>query len=118
MARMERDLDTRLEWAAVVHRNTEHPHVHIVLRGIRQDGAELRLERGYIQHGLRAHAEDLCTAQLGYRTELDAAESQRREVTQQRFTSLDWLILRNAAADDDPEHLWVAPASNNVAARL
>ncbi len=118
MSRMERDLDTRLEWAAVVHHNTEHPHVHIALRGIREDGTELRLERGYIQHGLRAHAEDLCTAQLGYRTELDAAEAQRREVTQQRFTSLDRVILRNAAADNDTEHLWAAPASDYVAARL
>jgi type IV secretory pathway VirD2 relaxase len=119
MGRMERDLDTRLEWAAVVHHNTEHPHIHIALRGIRQDGAELRLERGYIQHGLRAHAEDLCTAQLGYRTELDAAEAQRREVTQQRFTSLDRVILRTAAAvDRDTEHLWVAPASDYAAARL
>ncbi len=118
MSRMERDLDTRLEWAAVVHHNTEHPHVHIALRGIREDGTELRLERGYIQHGLRAHAEDLCTAQLGYRTELDAAEAQRREVTQQRFTSLDRVIQRNAAADNDTEHLWAAPASDYVAARL
>jgi type IV secretory pathway VirD2 relaxase len=119
MGRMERDLGTRLEWAAVVHHNTEHPHVHIALRGIRQDGTELRLERGYVQHGLRTHAEDLCTAQLGYRTELDAAEAQRREVTQQRFTSLDRLILRTAAAADlDTEHLWVAPTSEYVAARL
>jgi len=119
MSRMERDLDTRLEWAAVMHHNTEHPHVHITLRGIREDGTELRLERGYIQHGLRAHAEDLCTAQLGYRTELDAAEAQRREVTQQRFTSLDQVILRTAAAvDRDTEHLWVAPASDYAAARL
>ncbi|HZU41232.1 MAG TPA: DUF3363 domain-containing protein, partial [Terriglobales bacterium] len=118
MSRMERDLDTRLEWAGVVHQNTEHPHVHIALRGIREDGTELRLERGYIQHGLRAHAEDLCTAQLGYRTELDAAEAQRREVTQQRFTSLDRVILRNAAGEDDPEYLCVAPASSAIAARL
>jgi type IV secretory pathway VirD2 relaxase len=118
MSRMERDLDTRLEWAAVVHHNTEHPHVHIALRGIREDGTELRLERGYIQHGLRAHVEDLCTAQLGYRTELDAAEAQRREVTQQRFTSLDRVILRNAAGEDDPEYVCVEPASSAIEARL
>jgi type IV secretory pathway VirD2 relaxase len=118
MSRMERDLDTRLEWAAVVHHNTDHPHVHIVLRGIRQDGAELRLERGYIQQSLRAHAEDLCTAQLGYRTELDAAEALQREVTQQRFTSLDRVISRSAATGDDPQHLWLVPSSDHIAARL
>ncbi len=117
MTRMEGDLDTRLEWAAIVHHNTDHPHVHIALRGIRDNGTELRLERGYIQHGLRAHAEDLCTAQLGYRTELDAAEASRREVTQQRFTSLDRMILRSAAAADD-NYLWLVPTSDHIAARL
>jgi len=119
MSRMERDLDTQLEWAAVVHHNTEHSHVHIALRGIRDDGTELRLERGYIQHGLRAHAEDFCTAQLGYRTELDAAQALRREVSQQRFTSLDRVILRRAqAVDDDPDYLWLAPTSDYLEARL
>src|SRR5579871_5305660 len=33
MARMEKDLGTKLEWVAVTHFNTEHPHVHIALRG-------------------------------------------------------------------------------------
>jgi len=32
MAAMERDFGLPLEWAAVVHRNTDHPHVHVVLR--------------------------------------------------------------------------------------
>jgi type IV secretory pathway VirD2 relaxase len=29
MGKMEKDLDTRLEWVAVPHFNTEHPHVHV-----------------------------------------------------------------------------------------
>ena len=29
----ERDLGTPLEWVAVTHFNTEHPHVHLVVRG-------------------------------------------------------------------------------------
>lgn len=33
LARMEQDLGVSLEWAAVAHFNTDHPHVHIVLRG-------------------------------------------------------------------------------------
>jgi len=38
MKRMTRDLDTRLEWAAVAHFNTDNPHVHIALRGVRENG--------------------------------------------------------------------------------
>ncbi len=45
MARMEKDLGTRLEWVAVTHFNTEHPHVHIALRGVRDDKSALELPR-------------------------------------------------------------------------
>ena len=41
MERMEKDLGTDLEWVAVEHHNTEHPHVHVVVRGVRTDGAAL-----------------------------------------------------------------------------
>jgi type IV secretory pathway VirD2 relaxase len=73
MKRMEKDLSTDLEWVAVEHHNTEHPHAHVVVRGVRSDGAALRMSREYIQQGIRSAAENLCTKQLGYRTELDAA---------------------------------------------
>jgi hypothetical protein len=33
LAQMERDLDTKLDWVAVDHFNTGHPHTHIVIRG-------------------------------------------------------------------------------------
>ena len=94
---MEKDLGTDLEWAAVEHHNTEHPHVHMVVRGIRSDGGSLRLSRDYVQQGIRSVVEDLCTRQLGYRTELDAIESERREITEKRFTSIDRRFLRDAS---------------------
>ncbi|TAN00331.1 MAG: hypothetical protein EPN40_04075, partial [Rhodanobacteraceae bacterium] len=89
--RMERDLDLPLEWVAAAHFNTEHPHVHMLLRGI-ADGQEVRLARQYVRSGIRKHAEDLCTAQLGYRTDADRAEARAREVDQPRFTSLDYAL--------------------------
>jgi type IV secretory pathway VirD2 relaxase len=97
MARMEKDLGTRLEWVAVVHRNTEHPHVHIALRGVRDDGAPLDLPRDYVKRGVRAIAEDFCTRQLGHRTRADAVAAERREVQERRFTSLDRAIARQAS---------------------
>ena len=96
MSRLEQDLGTKLEWTAVAHHNTEHPHVHVALRGIRDDGRPLQLDRRYVKEGIRAVAEDFCTRQLGYRTELDAAEAERREVHEKRFTSLDRSILKRA----------------------
>jgi len=98
MLRVDEDLGGSLEWVAVVHRNTGHPHVHVALRGRAADGKGLRLSRDYVKRGVREIAEDLCTRQLGFRTVLDAAEAERGEIPETRFTSLDRLILRNSSA--------------------
>src|SRR5258708_16705459 len=68
MRRMERDLGSQIEWVAAVHHNTEHPHVHIAVRGVDEEGRPLRLAREYIRAGLRGRAEDIATEPLGYRT--------------------------------------------------
>ena len=96
---MEHDLNLRLEWVAVAHFNTDHPHVHIAVRG-RTDAGPLRLAREYIKQGIRNNAENLCTAQLGFRTELDALEAERREVDALQITSLDRRIAKHAFGPD------------------
>jgi type IV secretory pathway VirD2 relaxase len=101
MARMERDLKTELEWVAVIHYNTEHPHAHIALRGVDQRGKALRLPREYVKSGIRSRAGDLITKELGHRTIEDAIEAQRREVEQLRFTSLDRVLQRQNPAQAD-----------------
>jgi len=118
MARMEKDLGTKLEWVAVQHFNTEHPHVHIALRGIREDKTVLDLPRDYVRHGVRAIAEDLCTRQLGHRNQLDAIESERREIEERRFTSLDRAINRAntaelAEAASNAEHFAIRRSGEN-----
>jgi type IV secretory pathway VirD2 relaxase len=91
---MENDLGTPLQWVAATHFNTEHPHVHIALRGRDQAGAPLRLPRDYIRSGIRTHAEHLATEALGFRTERDADDAQRREIDLNRYTGLDRIIQR------------------------
>lgn len=97
--RLAVDLGTDLEWVAVTHHNTEHPHVHLAMRGIRCDGEPLQFRREYLKHGIRELAEDLCTRQIGYRTSHDTAEAERREISEKRFTSLDRAILRDVRPD-------------------
>lgn len=101
MKHMEKDLGTRLEWVSVSHFNTEHPHTHVALRGVRDDGSVVDLPRDYVKAGIRMVAEDLCTRQLGYRTELDARVAERREIDQSRVTSLDRIIGRASAIEDN-----------------
>lgn len=92
MAQMEGDLGTRLEWVAVDHWDTGHPHSHVVLRGKAQKGQDLIIAREYITHGMRARASELATEWLGPRTEREIEASLTREVTQERWTSLDAAI--------------------------
>src|SRR3546814_10640107 len=47
MAQMEQDLGTKLDWVAVDHFNTGHPHTHVVLRGKNDRGDDLVLVREY-----------------------------------------------------------------------
>jgi type IV secretory pathway VirD2 relaxase len=90
--RMEHDLGAQLEWVAAVHHNTEHPHIHIALRGVDKKGNPLRLPREYIRGGLREQAEEIATEALGYRSAADAQEAHRRETVQTRYTALDRIL--------------------------
>jgi len=85
MARVERDLDRKLEWLAVNHFDTEHPHAHVVIRGVDRRGRD----RGYIANGLRWSAQEIATQELGPRHDLDVQRACVREITQKRFTALD-----------------------------
>ena len=49
-----------------------------------------------MQQGIRTIAADLCTRQIGYRTELDGVVAERREVSEKRFTSIDRRLLKDA----------------------
>lgn len=97
--KMEFDLGTKLEWVAVVHRNTDNPHVHVALRGRRDDGSTLRIPPDYVKEGLRARAHEGATNQLGYRTEHDILDVQRREIEQSRFTGLDRQLKTRATPE-------------------
>jgi type IV secretory pathway VirD2 relaxase len=113
LRQMETDVGTDLEWVAVEHYNTKHPHVHVVIRGVRNGGEVLRLSREYVQQGIRGVAADLCTRQLGYRTELDGREAERTEVSEKRFTSIDRRLLKYARElDPNPERRYFSVSRN------
>ena len=65
MQDMERDLGTQLDWVAVDHYDTAHPHTHIVVRGVTDDGKILNIAGDYIAHGVRARASDPGAAGAG-----------------------------------------------------
>src|SRR3546814_255428 len=78
MSQVEQDLDTTLDWVAVDHFNTGHPHSHIMLRGVDDRGDNLVIAREYISHGIRERAMRLATLDLGPRTEIGRASCRER----------------------------------------
>jgi type IV secretory pathway VirD2 relaxase len=93
MKQMEQDLDTRLDWVAVDHHNTGHPHTHVIVRGVLDDGRILNIAGDYIAHGVRHRAQELVTLELGKQTELEVAEKLRHEVEAERLTRLDRILI-------------------------
>jgi len=96
---VSRDLGTRLDWVAVDHWNTDNPHVHILVRGVADDGADLVIDRGYISQGMRDRAEARATLELGPRSAREIDQALGREVEADRWTSLDRGLRARASED-------------------
>jgi type IV secretory pathway VirD2 relaxase len=90
---MELDLATRLDWIAVDHHNTGHPHTHVIVRGVLDDGRILNIAGDYIAHGIRRRASELVTRELGHQSEIELQKKLQNEVEAERVTRLDKLLL-------------------------
>ncbi len=95
LTELEIELGTKLEWVAIDHYNTAHPHVHVALRGVDERGKALRLDRAQLSR-IRELSRHLATRELGYRTEHDAALARERGVEAQHWTELDRGLERRA----------------------
>ncbi|RVD30958.1 VirD2 family relaxase/mobilization nuclease [Mesorhizobium sp. M4B.F.Ca.ET.017.02.2.1] len=96
MVDMERDLGTKLDWVAVDHWNTEHAHIHILVRGVADDGENLVISRDYIRQGMRDRASEILTQALGLRTDHDIRRTIEQQVDTERWTQLDRQLVRDA----------------------
>ena len=96
MARMEADLGTTLDWVAVDHYDTGHPHTHILIRGRTEDGKTLNIAGDYIAHGVRHRASEIMTRALGVQTEREVHEQLSLEVGADRLTRLDRSLIDRA----------------------
>jgi type IV secretory pathway VirD2 relaxase len=94
MKQMEKDLGTKLEWTAAEHHDTDNSHVHIMVRGVDEKGADLVINKDYISHGIRARSGELATRELGYRADLDVYQGLQRGVQRAGWTGLDAELLR------------------------
>ncbi len=108
---MEADLDTKLDWVAVDHFNTGHPHTHIVVRGKDEDGKDLIIARDYVKFGMRERAAEIVLLDLGPKLDIAIEKQLTREMGHERFTSIDRALLHDRNADG----LVLAAAGSNPA---
>ena len=92
MRQVEKDLETRLDWIAIDHYNTGHPHTHIIVRGVLEEGGILNIAGDYIAHGIRHRASELVTLELGHQSELELQAKLKTEVEAERWTRLDKML--------------------------
>jgi type IV secretory pathway VirD2 relaxase len=93
MRYMEEDLGTRLDWVAVDHFNTGHPHSHVVVRGRDDLGKDLIIAQDYITDGMRQRAQERATLELGPETDLEMRAKLEADVAAERFTRIDRALI-------------------------
>jgi type IV secretory pathway VirD2 relaxase len=99
VADMERDLGTRLEWVAIDHHNTDDAHIHMLIRGVRDDGKVLKLDRDYVSRGIRELSRELAERELGPRDEQEYLRTRGRSIDREYWTEIDRVLERKAGAD-------------------
>lgn len=93
MEQVEKDLGTRLSWIAADHDNNGHPHTHIIIRGIDDQGHDLVISGSYLSHGFRERAAELIRLDLGPPSDHEITKKLSVEMQQNSFTSLDQKLL-------------------------
>ncbi|WP_031555674.1 DUF3363 domain-containing protein [Parvularcula oceani] len=95
---MERDLGTKLDWVAMDHHDTEHPHTHLVMRGRTDRETDLRMPRDYIAKGIREAAEARLDRTLGPPSPDAQLRKIAADIDRIRPGPIDRLIERQADA--------------------
>lgn len=96
MSQIEADLGTKLDWVAVNHYNTGHPHVHVIVRGKDDLGENLVINGDYLANGIRERASELTTLELGPVTEIEQSRKLSAEIDQDRFNRIDRAMTEEA----------------------
>ncbi|MDE1918219.1 MAG: relaxase/mobilization nuclease domain-containing protein [Sphingomonadales bacterium] len=88
-----------LDWVAVDHFDTAHPHAHIVVPGKDDRGEDLIIARDYMTVGIRERVAELVDLDLGPRSAHEIEAGLRSEVEAERPTSIDRALLREVGPD-------------------
>ena len=95
-----RDLkEPALTWVAINHHDTDQPHAHVLIRGIRANGATLVIPRDMISQGIRQRAESHAQSLLGDKTRTEAEQQLFGRTRANYWTDIDLKLTKLAEAN-------------------
>ena len=86
--KFERQIGKQIYYQAACHYNTAHEHSHLLINGVDKKGREIWIPRDVVKTFMRENAKNLCTMQLGYRTQENIDREKEQELYAQRKTKL------------------------------
>jgi len=117
VGQMESDLGTKLEWVAIDHHNTDDDHVHLLVRGVRDDGRPLEIDRDYLRAGVRARSQEIATRELGPRLEPEVLHTRERAIGREQWTEIDRALQGKADVNGVVSYEHFQPRSDTARMR-
>jgi hypothetical protein len=81
--------EPKLTWIAINHFDTDQPHAHVLIRGVRAKGTTLVIPRDIISHGIRYRAEHHAQILLGDKTRGEAEQQLFARTKANYWTDID-----------------------------
>jgi hypothetical protein len=81
--------EPKLTWIAINHFDTDQPHAHVLIRGVRAKGTTLIIPRDIISHGIRHRAEQHAQILLGNKTRGEAEQQLFARTKANYWTDID-----------------------------
>jgi len=88
-----------LTWVAINHHDTDQPHAHVLIRGIRANGSTLVIPREMISQGIRQRAESHAQSLLGDKTRTEAEQQLFGRTRANYWTDIDRKLTKLAEAN-------------------
>lgn len=89
ISQIEEKTGYKFYWQGTVHRDTQHPHVHIIINGTDKNGKRIFFDRTMIKETMRKMLSKDLTAILGQRGIEEINAAKKRMFTAARWTELD-----------------------------
>jgi hypothetical protein len=87
--RMETITGKSFHWMAAVHKDTDHPHAHLLINGTDKEGNDIIFDKLFITQTMREMTRQICTEMIGKRSKEEIKASFLQSYKSNRYCSFD-----------------------------